>query len=59
MAVLGGGGMFPVSSSELGEVAWLGEYCWPSLLGENTSGLGISGGGGGGIFRLNFFMTNI
>ena len=55
--MLGGGGMLPLSSSELGEVARLGEYCCPASPGENSSGLGISGGGGGGKFRLNFFMT--
>ena len=57
--MLGGGGTFPLSSSELGEVAWLGEYCWPAVLGENSSGLGASGGGGGGKFRLNFFMARL
>ena len=42
-----------------GEVALLGEYCWPPpvLLGEKSSGLGISGGGGGGKVRVNFFIV--
>ena len=45
--MLGGAGM---SSSLVGEVALLGEYCWPPpvLLGEKSSGLGISGGAGEG-----------
>ena len=57
--MLGGGGMLALSSSEVGEVARLGEYCCPELLGDITSGLGASGGGGGGKVRLNFFMAGI
>ena len=58
--MLGGGGMLALSSSELGDVARLGEYCWPALLGETSSGfLGTSGGGGGGKLRLNFFIARL
>ena len=51
--------VLPVSSSEFGEVALLGEYCCApgdTDAEDKESGFGISGGGGGGNCKLNFFI---